>query len=492
MLLQSARHSPAVKHAVAAIGTLHENLLIGTDDRDAVSQRKTTFALEQCNQSIKHLTEPDEGSKPPDLRLMLTTCVLFTCFEAMQGHCEQAITHAKQGYALLRQYATDPNSNPFEAGTFAVELDQLSLIMQRLQTQSKGLMAKNYTTVGEDTGLGVPKPVFFEDLRDARTALELVINHQTIYYLDLDLSDNFYKLMCASGEKCLIFTDWLKCWETAFTQLLLRKSEAMTASERKGAMVLKGKCQAVTNDIYCLLTTQAHHLVCEILAEVDLSEGELGWDKFRPSFIAILDLAEAVLEDDPQSKARQLADPLAAPKTQLCFSLGIVDPLYEVCARCRDPLLRRRALNLLARHPRQDCMWSSWSAWKVGKYIMHLEEEKSGTPPLKASDISAEDRVSNAWFDFSEATSSGGGNTTGRLMYQRMNIQHSPRASLNPGLFAGNVEEQQLGQDVDFAHAMLGSNFIDAETARTTVAPTPTLFEAEVFQQPTNSSSSDR
>lgn len=241
MLLQSARHSPAVKHAVAAIGTLHEKLLIGKDDQDAAIQRKTRFALEQCNQSIKHLTEPVEGSKPPDLRLMLTTCVLFTCFEAMQGHCEQAITHAKQGYALLRQYATDPNSNPFEAGTFAVELDQLSLIMQRLQTQSKGLMAKNYITVGEDSGLGVPKPVYFEDLRDARTALELVINHQTIYYLDLDLSDNFYELMCASGEKCLIFADWLKGWETAFSQLLLRKSEIMTASERKGAMVLKGK-----------------------------------------------------------------------------------------------------------------------------------------------------------------------------------------------------------------------------------------------------------
>lgn len=228
---------------------------------------------------------------------------------------------------------------------------------------------------------------------------------------------------------------------------------------------------------------QAHHLVCEILAEVDLTEGELGWDKFRPSFIAILDLAEAVLEDDPQSKAKQPADPSVAPKTQLCFSLGIVDPLYEVCARCRDPLLRRRALDLLARHPRQDCMWSSWSAWKVGKYIMHLEEDKSGTPPLKASDISVEDRVSNAWFDFSEATSGGGGNTTGRLMYQRMNIQHSPRAALNPGLFAGDLGEQQLGQDVNFAHAMLGSNFIDAETACTTVSTTPTLFEAEGIQQ---------
>ena len=31
MLLQSGRHSPAVKHAIAAIGSLHEKLLIGAD-----------------------------------------------------------------------------------------------------------------------------------------------------------------------------------------------------------------------------------------------------------------------------------------------------------------------------------------------------------------------------------------------------------------------------------------------------------------------------
>lgn len=243
-------------------------------------------------------------------------------------------------------------------------------------------------------------------------------------------------------------------------------------------MGLRDLIPKTTDDQCHLLTISAHHLVCGILAEVDLSEGELGWDKFRPSFIAILDLAEAVLEDDPQSKIQPKASD--TPKTQLCFSLGIVDPLYEVCARCRDPLLRRRALDLLSRHPTQDCIWSSWSAWKVGKYIMHLEEEKSETPPLKAGDISAEDRVSNAWFDFPEANSGGAG-SIGRLMYQRMNVRHSPREALNPGLFAEQLGES--GQDVNFAHAMLGSNFINDETARTTLSTSPSIFGYEADPQ---------
>jgi len=239
MLLQSGRHSPAVKHAIAAIGTLHEKLLIGADDQDATSQRKTRFALEQCNQSIQHLTKPVDGAQSPDLRLMLTTCVLFTCFEAMQGHCEQAIAHARQGYVLLRQYATDPECDKRETGAFAVELSQLCLIMQRLQTQSKGLMAKNYTTIGEDAGCE-PKPVHFEHLGHARIALEKAINYLSIYFLDLDLSDNFYDLICANGDKFITFAPWLKAWEECFTELLVRSRDTLTEKEKKGAMVLKG------------------------------------------------------------------------------------------------------------------------------------------------------------------------------------------------------------------------------------------------------------
>lgn len=237
MLLQSGRHDPAVKHAIAAIGALHERLLIGGDEQDVTHQQKTRFALEQCNQSIQLITTPEDGNKPPDLRLMLTTCVLFTCFEAMQGHCDQAISHAAQGYKLLKQYTADPEKS-CEAGAFAVELDQLCLIMQRLQTQSKGLTGKHCAT-GEDNA-ELQKPVRFEKLREARMALEQVINRLSIFFLDLDLNDNFYDLVCANSEKFLTFAPWLKAWEQAFSEFLARTQSEMTATQLKGARTLKG------------------------------------------------------------------------------------------------------------------------------------------------------------------------------------------------------------------------------------------------------------
>jgi hypothetical protein len=200
--------------------------------------------------------KPVDG-KQPDLTLLITTWILFTCFEAMQGHCEQAISHAKQGYALLNQYATDPKRQPFEMEAFAAELDQLCLMMQRLQTQSKGLMEKEGRTLGGNIGLGdAPKPEYFETLQDAQVALEKKRNQLSMFFLDLDLNDDFYNMVRDSPHQCLSQTAWLEAWEQAFSQLLARKQAELTPLERRGAMVLK-----------------VHHLVCEILSNVTLTEG---------------------------------------------------------------------------------------------------------------------------------------------------------------------------------------------------------------------------
>lgn len=166
----------------------------------------------------------------------------------MQGHCEQAISHVKQGYALLDQYANDPKSRPCEMKAFAVELDRLCLMTQRLQRQSEALLAKEYHTVGEDFGVGdAPKPAYFETLQNARISLEKMLNRLSIFFLDLYLNEDFYNMVRDSPDDCISQTAWLKAWEQAFSQLLVRKQVELTPSERQVAMVLK-----------------AHHLVCEI------------------------------------------------------------------------------------------------------------------------------------------------------------------------------------------------------------------------------------
>lgn len=115
-----------------------------------------------------------------------------------------------------------------------------------------------------DTIHNSPRPTSFHSLREARSTLEMVLNQLTVFFLDLELDDQFYDLAISNAEKHLIFSPWLSAWEKAFSAYLAQHQASMDGEDRKAAMVLK-----------------AHHLVAEILSSVDLSMGELGWDAFH-------------------------------------------------------------------------------------------------------------------------------------------------------------------------------------------------------------------
>ena len=315
-------------------------------------------------------------------------------------------------------------------------------------------MGKDFNVIPDPQAINARRPTEFKTLQEARSGLELVLNQLTVFFLDMELDDQFYNLAVSNAEKHLLFGPWLAAWERAFTSFLSQHQQSLTAEDRKGAMVLK-----------------AHELVAEILSDVDLSLGELGWDAFRDKFEAITNLAAAVLEDTKQAdtsviEARWKTSGvfISAPTATLSFSLGIVDPLYEVCARCRDPTLRRRALDLLARHPRQECVWSSWSAWKVGKFLIRLEEEGAETQPKTSSDIPSERRVSEAWLDFSDKSTEQ--SQKGRVAYKKAVPRASARYALNPGLFEDwNTTETGFSQDFYMRAMQAGVNAPTAQSA---------------------------
>ena len=321
-------------------------------------------------------------------------------------------------------------------------------------------MGKDFNVIPDPQTINSNRPTEFCSLHEARSGLELVLNQLTVFFLDMELDDQFYDLAVSNAEKHLLFSPWLAAWEKAFSAYLAKNEKNMNSEDRKAAMILK-----------------AHELVAEILSEVDLSLGELGWDAFTDKFRAITDLAASVLESSKQAdtsviEARWKTSGvfISAPTATLSFSLGIVDPLYEVCSRCRDPILRRRALDLLARHPRQECVWSSWSAWKVGKFLMRMEEEGSEKQVKTSSDIPAEQRISEAWFDFSDKSTEE--TQKGKVAYKKAVPRASARYALNPGLFEDwstsepgfvpYLKTSRQGSDTSSVPSLAGVNTLDS------------------------------
>lgn len=434
MVLQAGRHEPAIKHAIAAVGAMHERLLVGSPAPGDGPDQRTKFALEQCNKSIRYLVRDTNEGRKPNTKLMLTACVLFTCFEAMQDRWQEAIAHATQGYHLLQQYSHRYSSQGSEEAqaAFSVEIDQLRAILMRIHVRSNVLVNNDYhiTLDPEETHFAQPKR--FETLQDARLSLEVVMNALTVLFLDLDLDDQLYEIAAFHANINDGFKPWLEAWEVAFSALLRRTNETASTIDRRAAMVLK-----------------ANGLVAHIFCNIDLSAGEAGWDAFSMQFSAIVDLAEDVLQsrsEQQRSRSGRLGRGntpfISATNAEHAFSLGIIIPLCEVCARCRDSTIRDRALVLLSNTSRKECMWSSWSMWKVDKYLFGLEGKGQGRSTDDVVDVHTEKQTERVQTEFSSTSTM----EDRALKIRQVRSGRKVRRELNPGLFARDANDEGVGE----------------------------------------------
>lgn len=302
-----------------------------------------------------------------------------------------------------------------------MELNQRCLLTRRFKLNSV-YDASSASQRELDIDVCGSPPSVFQSLEEARGALEVVLDQLMVFFVDLELNDTVYSRAMTGREMQLPFAVWLGAWESAFTSLLYRLQPSLTIMDRQSAMVLK-----------------AHHLVGEILAGIDLSLGNGGWDAFSAQFTAIVNLASAVLDGSETMPAPAIeirfqsnTAPVAAPRAISSFSLGIVDPLYEVCARCKDPALRRRALRLLANHPHRECVWSSYSAWKVGKLLMEMDQDVVQTQSSNLLAVPMDSFTLGAHVDSSQSRRASPSRPDSFGSSIRSTV---PRRALNPGLF---------------------------------------------------------
>jgi hypothetical protein len=73
-VLQAAHHEPGMRHALVAIGSLHELRTVGSGGCE-------TFALEQYNLSIKRVLTTSSQNTTQATNVCLISSVLFACFE---------------------------------------------------------------------------------------------------------------------------------------------------------------------------------------------------------------------------------------------------------------------------------------------------------------------------------------------------------------------------------------------------------------------------
>lgn len=371
MVIQTSYHEPAIRHAITAIGALHECIMQRAFADDKQKAKAMEFALNQCNKAITCLTA-DEGydydpnrRRIPSSRLALTTCVLFTCFEAMQGRCDSAVNHALQGRRLLQATgrAAITTMSPSEED----DIEQMRPLVERLEVQATALLDKGRRPEIDTSGQTPPLPPidFIFSLEHAHNTLHTALNSVMRFMQGFHPTAPRDHIAVTMAEKYLRYAPWFSQWEQAFTAFLSDQRDFMSNMDLKRAMVLK-----------------ANHLVGTMLASVDQSAGPVAYDAYEAEFRAIVDLAREVLASFSCPPLPTLSGPNSGTP-YLSFSLWVTDPLWMAISRCRNPTIRQSAFTLLSRNPRQEGIWHAGPQLPNSSQYMRRVESSSTSRPTE-------------------------------------------------------------------------------------------------------------
>ncbi|KAI9688185.1 MAG: hypothetical protein M1822_001691 [Bathelium mastoideum] len=356
-------HEPAIRHAVIALGSLHERF----EARDPSVSRSSDlekidvgFALEQYTRAIGCLLKPAEAREQQALDVVLAACILFTCFETLRGHHGSALSHVKNGINMLREFQAATGSLCKSSTILTtssipmVPYGTLQVMFARFDCQSIRLGGDNgpidYVVPSEaEPGFGASIPSKFKSIREARNSMEYH-ERESIRFLSRMESDNMNDLEAQLERRRRLGN--LSTWFAVFKQFLDASATALSATDMQATRLL-----------------QTRYLVLlDMLSVTDLAN-EMAWDEHIDLYARIVDLVVQIVSDPTYSnRLNGTVVPVFA------LDSGVAGPLFHVIRRCRDPRIRREAISLWHATPRQEGVWDGVLALRVAERMMEVEE----------------------------------------------------------------------------------------------------------------------
>ena len=177
LILAASVQKPSLRHAVIALGALHEDfsqkrLVTSTPSED----QKTQFALNQYAKSMAALRRSLSTEREEPLTALMS-CILFVCFDSLRGWFESAMVHLQSGLRILREMRRS------STGIHIIE-DSIAPLFMRLSIQSiiyvdarnrheKTDFARKLMDVSRKE---IVISEEFESLEEARNALDQAVN----------------------------------------------------------------------------------------------------------------------------------------------------------------------------------------------------------------------------------------------------------------------------------------------------------------------------
>ena len=357
LILQVSHSEPAVRHAVVALGSFHECLNVG--DEGSVSKvdvhNDFQYSLQQYARSLACLRNLFLDKPDQQIDVILICCILFISFESLQGNYEPMACHLQSGSKIISHWQSKHSSNKS-----AIFSDELLPMFMRLTVQVKSLFdtpllifdhgdSRSTTPLDSFTCLGQARDALYHQMNKILN-FDQMTGGPTAWLLSIEKGP---EEVAAALDTKNEYNTGLQQWLTAFDNFFLRSSETMNNRELSASIVLK------IHHLSAWLVLAACHLIyqCE-------------YDSLIPQFKKIVSLSESLIMASEASTS-------TIGKSSFGIDLGVVAPLYFTASRCRDPVIRRKAVQLLAL-PRREGTWDSKGAALVASKLIEVEEDRLG------------------------------------------------------------------------------------------------------------------
>lgn len=432
LVLQECHSEVSIRHAVVALGALYKTLdqhsespptspASGVDPVDCAF-RHWEVAVKSYSSACTSLVEV-AGQDSTANRTRLMASILLACFDSFIGDHKQAIVQIQNGLGLLEQLRAQRRRAFLSRPEEPVE-DAIIQMFTRLAIQAKSYdMAFHFpkpyviqlrqpstdpSSPPLDGGSPVslsqePIPEKFASLHDARIAWDTLVERAfrfTETLFSAAQNGPMGVLPPNLRQYGLGFRSQIEAWSDAFDHTLGSRAAPGVSSQEKAAIAVL-KMTQVMGQILFLMT---------------FSDSEAHFDAFYPQFKEIVDLGREVVGDEERRAAeRRCPDPrmcyhhkdhdsdifggyeymASHIKPSFSADLGIVPPLYVVATKCRNPVIRRQAIQLLRSSSRREGMWDSELTARIGMWIMDIEEQEEDaamatghSPPGSVSEAS--------------------------------------------------------------------------------------------------------
>ncbi|KPI39796.1 uncharacterized protein AB675_3533 [Cyphellophora attinorum] len=355
-----AQHEPAIWHGMVAVASLDLEM------RKRSEAPPTDVAIMHYSRALQALQVRLEDHRSPPKDVVSLACVVFAMFEFKQDHHQSALRHISGGLKILTEWLRGGLRGNSSSGTY-LDRAKLQGVFLCLDAQAIHFGVKDFREFFSGPALDDHvKLTDFSSFEDAHMFFNQIF-HRASHWI------NWLDPVTALGTRPS--DEWMASEkETLKTQLAAWD----TAFDRLGA--------TVTAPYHLLLATRK--IIEIVFAWSDDPSDPLGWDKYLPEFKEALFHAEAFLSLTVESPK---GDP---GRPTLTVAMDIVMPLFLIATRCRDTVVRHKALKLLQTCNRTEGIWNAAQCAIVVEQIIKMEEaaalEHDGHVPAEARMICAD------------------------------------------------------------------------------------------------------